>query len=365
ISQAVQEGLNQVDILLLSGGLGPTRDDITKHTLSDIFGGDWHWDEETVAFLEERAQLRNRPLNERTRQQAYVPTSCTVLPNRMGTAPGMLFEQAGKQVFVMPGVPYEMLHLLETQVIPRLQAAHEASVFQRKVLRIANVPESEAARRIEPLEDAFPSHLSLSYLPREDGLWLELVSQASKEQAETAKAELVAQFSLLQGAFAKEWYADSEASIASLLLDLLKANNKQLAVAESITGGRITAEIVSVSGASEAFRGSVTAYATDLKSSFLEVPVDLIATHGVVSEAVAKAMAESVRKQLGADVGLATTGIAEGTDEESGQVWIGFSSANGQVAKQVPLIYNRQVNLRRATQYALQFCLQNFPQTLG
>jgi PncC family amidohydrolase len=226
------------------------------------------------------------------------------------------------------------------------------------VLRLSGVPESEAAARLDVLEETFPPELSLSYLPRRDGLWLELSVRSSQEQAAAAGRTLEEMTAKVAAIFAAELYATDESPLSQLLLSLMDQQQVTLAVAESITGGRIAAELVGISGASRVFRGGVTAYATAIKESLLAVPAALIAQHGVVSAEVAMAMAEGVRQRLGADFGLATTGYAEAPEGGQAEVWIGFASESGQEARQDRLVYDRTVNLDRATQYALQFCFE-------
>ncbi|MDX2286088.1 MAG: CinA family nicotinamide mononucleotide deamidase-related protein [Bacteroidia bacterium] len=356
ILDAVESELSRSEIVLTSGGLGPTKDDITKHTLAEWAGGGWVWHQPTLEALEQRFAARGRPLNDLTRRQALVPEACEVVFNLRGTAPGMAFRRAGKLLVSMPGVPFEMLHMLEHAVVPLLQGAFPADAFRSFAVRMTDIPESEAAARMEALEPQFPPELSVSYLPRLDGLWIEVSMRHPDPEAAAAGAQRYGQ--LVAELFADKLYTTGDRPLAAELGALLRERGLTLAAAESMTGGRLSAALVSVSGASDYYLGGVTAYAVPVKMAVLGVPEADIQTHGVVSEAVAKAMAEGVRRALGAQVGLATTGLAEADGGQRPQVWIACAAPDGVQARRLELYYDRQVNIEYAANYAMNFCLK-------
>lgn len=363
IIDAVQTELQHSRVVIISGGLGPTKDDVTKHSLARWFGSELAKDIPTEQALEARYANSGRTLNPLTRQQALVPIGCTVLPNALGTAPGMAFEKEGRWVYALPGVPYEMLHLLEAQVIPHILTQFAGGAFRRRVLRLAGLPESDAADRMAALEAQLPAGLDIAYLPRQDGLWLEFTTHRADGDGVAADATLAAAWPILQAGLAEFIYAEGDAPLAQLLGEELLQRDWTLAVAESLTGGTLAAKIVSISGASRYFMGGVDAYAIRVKSSLLEVPPEMIAEAGVVSSAVAEAMAQGVRKLLGTDMALATTGEAEASKGNPGEVWIGYADAHQSDSQHAILRYTRTVNMERAAYYALQFGLKKVKAT--
>ncbi|RMG62500.1 MAG: nicotinamide-nucleotide amidohydrolase family protein [Bacteroidetes bacterium] len=355
IQAAVTAERAQAELVLISGGLGPTRDDITKHALAELTGCPLRWDEGLREQLAARYAARGRELNPLTAQQALVPEGWTVLPNAIGTAPGLSWRQDGSWLVAMPGVPFELLHIVEHELIPRLQQAFPAEAFAQRVIRLHGITESAAASRMEQLEADLLAGLEVSYLPRHDGLWIELGGRLggveaphTLESASRAVADL----------FADTCYARSDAPVAALFLDACRGRGLTLAVAESLTGGQVAASLVQISGASEVFRGSVTAYDPAVKVQLLEVPAHWIQDPGVVSAPVAEAMAEGVRRLLGADIGLATTGLAEPDGDRPAQAWIGYADARGRGSEHTYLRYPRTVNITRLAQQALIFALK-------
>jgi nicotinamide-nucleotide amidase len=360
IRRTLQQEMKHARVVLVSGGLGPTKDDITKQCLANLFDSPLQLHEPTLRYLEERYQQRNRSFSERNRAQALVPASCEVLPNPKGTAPGMLFRKDGCLLISMPGVPFELFFMLEQEVIPRLREHLAADVFQQKVIRIRRVPESEAAVRVEAFEASLSPQIEISYLPRRDGLWLEFgIRGKEEEQGEMVQALEQAE-ALTRLHFGDQVYAVGTEPLPALLGQDLKRRGLRIAVAESLTGGLVAAEMVSVSGSSDYFQGSVTAYATEIKSSVLGIDPSLIKEAGVVSEPVAIAMAERVRKLLGADIGLATTGLAEreADPKRPAQAWLGYADGKQSKARWEELFLDRNENRIRAANLAMIFALQ-------
>ncbi len=362
IQQTVEQEFGHSEVILMSGGLGPTQDDITKQTLKESFGGGGYvLHEPTLAHLRERYRKRGRALNELTEQQAMVPDVCEVVRNELGTAPGMLFRRGEKMLISMPGVPFEMLHMLQNEVIPLLQRERSPNAFLREVVRITGVPESEAAQRMEALEKEapFPPEIEVAYLPRVDGLWLEIATQLPIEQKNIA-AELASTTSdRVYRQFQKEAYTRTTKDLALIVQEAFMEKGLTLAVAESMTGGMVAAKLVSISGASRYFKGGVTAYFTEVKSKVLGVSPEIIEKYGVVSEAVAQSMAEGVRQLMGADVGLAITGRAEPAENLPAEAWLGYATAKKSMTKHIDFLYRRNVNIERASNILLLTGLAN------
>lgn len=356
IKQTVKMEMAQADVVIISGGLGPTKDDMTKHTLAAMFGMKLEWHQPTMDFLEERYARFNRTLNDTTRQQALMPDGCTVLKNNHGTAPGMLFEKDGKYVFSLPGVPFEMGHLITDQVLPKLQSSpSDNQYFIQKILRVTGIPESEAGERLETIHGLFPNNMKLAYLPRRDGLWLEFqaTGPASSQEADTKLFEEL--YKKIGAAVSDKIYTEGDTDLALLLGEKLKAQNLSVASAESLTAGLLAARIVEVSGASAYYKGSIVAYETAQKTALLDVDTALIEEHGVASQAVAKAMALGVKSKLGADVGISTTGLAERNDETGTppHAWIAVAHPGGVAARHVRLYGDRNETRARCAELAM------------
>lgn len=356
IWQALEAEIAENDVILMSGGLGPTADDITKKTIAEYFGVGMREDAATVQLLQGFFEKRGRVLTERNRLQASVPENCEVLLNKRGTAPGMLFRIGEKMLVSMPGVPFEMLYLLENEVIPRMQAAFSTDIYHNHILRLWGIPEASVADRITAIEDTLPHELDISYLPRLDGIWLELTLRG--KDAHHLQTEMQSAVHTLSTLLKDFVYAEGTETASQMIQNKCLAQNATLAVAESATGGNIAARLVANAGASQYFKGSVTAYFTEMKTQILGVSPQLIETHSVVSSEVAAAMAENVRKRMGTTYGLATTGyITPPQKEDAGYVWIGFASDAGTFTHKETMFNDREVNLARASEAALIFML--------
>ena len=362
ISAVVKQEMAQHEVVLLSGGLGPTRDDRTKQCLAKLFDSDMHWHEPTLRWLEQRYTQHGRDLSEKNRLQAYVPVACQVLPNALGTAPGMWFERAGRLLVAMPGVPFEMLHILEQEVIPRLKQRFSTLIHLGHVLRLFDLPESEAAHRLEPIYEYLPEGVSIAYLPSSGGVSLEFGLRAEEGAATEAKAQLEEVVRQVKTLLTGHIYAEDGRPLPVLVAEALQRSGQTLAVAESLTGGWLSSLLVSVAGASNWFKGGITAYLPEVKEQCLGVSHQSIEMHSVVSAPVAEEMAQGVRDRLGADIGLSTTGYAEPDEasEITPHVWIGYAGPEGGASKRMRLLYTRNINRERATHYALMFLLNHF-----
>lgn len=361
IVAAVESEMQNADVVLMSGGLGPTSDDITKKTLAEIFGAQLVMHQPTLELLRGYFERRGKKISPRNEEQALVPDNCEVLLNLRGTAPGMLFRKEGKILVSMPGVPHEMLYLLENEVIPKIKQSFEKVHFQNHIFRVIGIFESNLADKIRDIEENFPPCLDISYLPRIDGIWLELTVRGAEKETENLTEILQKNVLLLRERLSDFLYTEGKLSLEEEILQLCKGKNVTLAVAESITGGTITSKLVKVSGASNYLKGGITTYFTETKTQILGVNTEIIEKEGVVSAEVAMKMAEGVKNLFKTDFAIATTGYAEPPVKgEFGSVWLGFAGKNGELqAQRQTLPYDRQNNIERAACLAMIFLLQN------
>lgn len=352
--------LDRHEVVLITGGLGPTKDDITKKVLLDHFGGEMTVHEPTLRRIESYLSMRNRRLLESNRLQSFVPSSCTVIDNFNGTAPGMAFERDGKIVVSMPGVPLEMQYLMQDGVLPLLQSRYPSLRMLTRMVRTAGIPESRIAERMEEIEADLPEGLQVAYLPGYDGTKIELRLKADRQAApEKAIAEGQRRIADL---FSKYTYALVDKNPDTLLAELLLARQITMATAESCTGGAIAAKMVEHSGMSAVFKGGVVAYMRETKEKILGVPPATIDEFGIVSGEVAKAMAKGARERLGTDFAVSITGIAEAPADappaELPQAWIGYADANGEQAIHIKLFRQRKQNIEVAANAVLIYALR-------
>lgn len=339
IRTTLEHALATSDAVLMTGGLGPTKDDITKKTLCEFFGSTLVENEEALANVKRIFDMRGYPLTEINRQQSWVPECCTMINNILGTAPGMWFEYEGtkdrkesnctKQVVVsLPGVPFEMINLMETEIVPRLQKHFKTDYILNKNILVQGIGESFLSDRIEAWELALPKSIRLAYLPQAGMVKLRLTARG------TDKALLQQQIDeAVKGLYplAGEFIAGEDLeSLPELVAYTMKKAGKSLATGESCSGGAIASKLTALAGASEYFKGGVVAYSNEVKECALGVRHETLLAHGAVSEETVREMVEGVRKRLGADFAIATTGIAGptgGTDKKPvGTVWIAVAS---------------------------------------
>jgi nicotinamide-nucleotide amidase len=354
IRDAVSEALARTGAVLTTGGLGPTRDDITKRVVAELFGAALEFNQDVWAALVERfARLERTPVAS-NRTQAEVPRGATVLPNRWGTAPGLWLEGLPGLVILLPGVPFEMRRLLEHEVIPRLTSRSTGGVIRSLLVRTSGIPESFLAERLGEIErDIAP--LTLAYLPGLEGVDLR-VSAWNLEPEETDR-RLRAAADELRARAGSCVYGEGESDLAALVLEQARSKGLKLGVAESCTGGLLGARLTEIPGSSEVFVGGIIAYDNRLKVELLDVSPALIAEHGAVSEPVARAMATGAARRCGADAALSVTGIAGpggGTPSKPvGTVWLGCSLNGAVEARRVLFTGSRHDIRARAAQAAL------------
>ena len=326
IRAGLAEALDRAGFVITTGGLGPTRDDMTKTVVADLLGKRLVLDEQLLAGLEARFKRLGRPMPAVNRTQAEVPEGATVLPNPRGTAPGLWVEDArGRVVVLLPGVPREMRGLLVEEVLPRLVARHagEPPVVLSRTVRTTGIAESALAERVGPIEPEI-APLTLAYLPSVEGVDLRVTAWGLG--ARDAEARLAAVVERLRAAVGEHGYGEDAADLAAVVLDALRGGRHRLGVAESCTGGMIAERVTNIPGASATFIGGVVAYADVVKTAALKVPIETLEAHGAVSEQTVRAMAEGAQRLFSADCTMAVTGIAGpggGTpDKPVGTVWL-------------------------------------------
>lgn len=360
IVEALKNAEKNADLVILTGGLGPTKDDITKNTLCEYFNTTLVFHEATFKQIENRFLKRNIDLNKLNRDQALVPKLCTVLPNKTGTAPGMWFEKNNIIFVSVPGVPFEMKYLIEHEVLPRLQKNGKRKAIYHKTVLTQGIPESMLAEKIEAWETSLPGNIKLAYLPNPMSVRLRLTAIGTNKIVLQQQVE--AEIENLQQIIPESIYGYNNETMAGVIGKILKKLEKTLAVSESCTGGYISHLITSIPGCSVYFKGSVTAYSNQVKQNILGVKEISIKKYGAVSGEVAKEMALGVKKNLNSDYAVATTGIAgpEGGTEEKpvGTVWIAVAGEHKIIATKFVFGNNRERNISRSGQTALQILRQ-------
>lgn len=351
IVQAVNDALSRADIVLMTGGLGPTKDDITKKTLAEMFGMKLVRNEQVYEMVGKQLALRGIAFTELNQGQALVPDGCTVLPNRNGTAPGMWFERDGKVLISMPGVPFEMKALVKDEVLPRLRKHFALDANVHRTIITFGLAESILADTIASWEEALPPYLHLAYLP--SALCIRLRLSAYEIDRQKAEQEIESQIGKLSKVIPHYIIGSEDDSLESVTGTLLKTRGETLATAESCTGGNIAHRFTAMPGASEYFKGGVVAYSNEVKIALLGVDPESLNRYGAVSQSVAEQMAEGVRRATGATYGISTTGIAGptgGTPEKPvGTVWMAVATPNGVFSRRMVFGSVRSQNIERAS----------------
>lgn len=351
IVQAVNDALSRADIVLMTGGLGPTKDDITKKTLAEMFGMKLVRNEQVYEMVGKQLALRGIAFTELNQGQALVPDGCTVLPNRNGTAPGMWFERDGKVLISMPGVPFEMKALVKDEVLPRLRKHFALDANVHRTIITFGLAESILADTIASWEEALPPYLHLAYLP--SALCIRLRLSAYEIDRQKAEQEIESQIEKLSKVIPHYIIGSEDDSLESVTGTLLKTRGETLATAESCTGGNIAHRFTAMPGASEYFKGGVVAYSNEVKMALLGVDPESLNRYGAVSQSVAEQMAGGVRRATGATYGISTTGIAGptgGTPEKPvGTVWMAVATPNGVFSRRMVFGSVRSQNIERAS----------------
>ena len=335
IIRALDEAFSRVDLVLTTGGLGPTKDDITKHVLCDYFGSHLIEDPRVRAHILDLYKDRPDVLNRLTATQWLVPACADILENRVGSAPLMVFHKGDQLLACMPGVPYEMKIAMEEQILPYISYQLSAISHQtiiHKTLQVTGIPESSLAILLEEYENSMPEALHLAYLPKDGIIRLRLSSYGGLNES-----DMTTWFDRLKGLVNDYLIAESDEPLEVIVGRLLTERKQTIATAESCTGGKLASLLSKHPGSSAFYYGSVISYDNSVKEQLLGVPAELIKAHGVVSEEVVRVMAESVRKQIGTDYAIATSGIAGpsggSAEKPVGTVWMAWATPEGTTAE--------------------------------
>ena len=362
IVNALENELKVNDIVIVTGGLGPTKDDITKSALACLSGTDsYRTDERQLQIVHDILSARGLDILDINLAQASVPNTCEVIPNRLGTAPVMVFrfseERFGHKatLYSLPGVPFEALGAMPDIMSDIMQHFPVSDIYHRTIMTYG-IPESALAKLIEEWEDNLPDDMHLAYLPNQlTGVRLRLSIYGGIREEEEARIN--AQIELLKPILGTSMYSDHDDTLEGCIGRILSENGKTLSVAESCTGGNISGMMTSIPGSSGYYLGSVTSYANSVKTNVLGVPEAVIADHGAVSSECVAAMAEGVRRLTGSDFSVATSGIAGpggGSDEKPvGLVWVGVRSEKGTETYSFRFRHDRKRNIERFTASAL------------
>lgn len=361
IIEALDASTKRAEVVILTGGLGPTKDDLTKHTLCEYFNDTLIENEEILAHIEEIfKKYINTPINNQNRQQALLPSKATIFKNDHGTASGMWFEKKGQVIISLPGVPFEMKSLMNQSVIPQLQKHFIRPFILHKTIMTYGLGESAIAERIEAWENNLPQTIKLAYLPNIGRVRIRLSSVGSDEELlkNTINSEIEKLLPLINDIFVG---FEDETSLEIQIKEGFVKQQKTLALAESCTGGEIASRLTQVAGASEYFKGCAVAYHTQSKTDLLGVSEALINKYSVVSKEVASAMAENVRKKFNATVGLSTTGNAGpskgDSNAEIGTVWIAIAIQDKIVTKKFLFGRHRERVIGKSVNKALELLM--------
>ena len=361
IIEALDASTKRAEVVILTGGLGPTKDDLTKHTLCEYFNDTLIENEEILGHIEEIfKKYVNTPINNQNRQQALLPSKASIFKNDHGTASGMWFEKKGQVIISLPGVPFEMKSLMNQSVIPQLQKHFTRPFILHKTIMTYGLGESAIAERIEVWENNLPQTIKLAYLPNLGRVRIRLSSVGSDEELlkNTIDSEIEKLLPLINDIFVG---FEDETSLEIQIKEGFVKQQKTLALAESCTGGEIASRLTQVAGASKYFKGCAVAYHTQSKTDLLGVSEALINKYSVVSKEVASAMAENTRKKFNATVGLSTTGNAGpskgDSDAEIGTVWIAIATQDKIVTEKFLFGRHRERVIGKSVNKALELLM--------
>lgn len=363
ILTAFAEAEKRADIILITGGLGPTSDDLTKPLLAKYFNCELVMNEEALAEVTAFFKSRGREMTEMNRQQAALPSACTKITNPIGTAPGMWFDRKGKIFMSMPGVPHEMKKMMTERVIPKLIETFRMPVIQHKVIRTIGIGESFLADKISVWEKSLPTHIKLAYLPSLGEVKLRLTGFG--EDAASLEKEINILAEKLLPLASEYVYGYGDEPIEVVIGKMLRDRKLTLSMAESCTGGYLSHLITSVPGCSDYFLGSMVPYAYEIKMRQLGVKPEVLEKYGAVSEQTIIEMANIVRAKFNTDIGVATSGIAGpggATPEKPvGMVWIAYSDKHQTVTKKLQISQDRAINIRMASMAVLNLIRMSLP----
>jgi nicotinamide-nucleotide amidase len=351
---AVDTAMHRADVVLMTGGLGPTKDDITKQTLCEYFHTKLVFSEEVYRNVERLLKGRVA-MNKLNRDQALVPEACTVINNRVGTASVSWFERDGKVLVSMPGVPQEMKTIMSEEIIPRLKGMFVSDLILHRTFLVRNYAESILAEHLSDWEERLPASIKLAYLPKMGIIRLRLTARG--HQGEHLEETLEAECAKLKALLGNDIMDDGDRPLEEVVGELLRRKGLTVSTAESCTGGGIAARITSIPGASDYFKGSVVAYANEVKMGVLGVSEETLKAHGAVSEETVREMVAGVKRVMQTDCAIATSGIAGpggGTpDKPVGTIWIAVAAGDKIFAMKQFSDRGREMNVERAGNNAL------------
>lgn len=355
IKYALTEASETSEIILITGGLGPTRDDVTKTVLAEYFGVGLVFSEENYSHLKNLLEPRNVPIREVHRQQCYMPANATLLENKMGTAMGMWMENGGKIYVAMPGVPYEMDYIMTHGVLPGLIAKSYSSNMYHQTIHVGGMGETEIAAIIEPLLDPLPEYISLAYLPALGTVRVRLTG--NHENADLLKNQIDDYIGQMVISLGEKVFAAGDSSLEKAIGTLLMEKGLSIGTAESCTGGNIAHKITGIAGSSVYFKGGIVSYTNSVKNSLLHVSAHTLEFHGAVSEETVREMVVGCCTALGVDLAVAVSGIAGpdgGTDElPVGTIFIAAGNSDKIFTRKLKLGKDRSRNIETASIYAL------------
>jgi len=365
IREALDDSFAKTDLILMTGGLGPTKDDITKKTLAEYYGVGMSFHQESFERLSGMFARWGRATTPAHREQCFMPDNAVVLTNKAGTAPGMWFARAGKIAVSMPGVPYEMKYLMEHEVLPLVAKTFSGKPIIHQTILTIGEGESRIAQRIQDIEEDLPAYIKLAYLPNLGQVRLRL--SATGDNLTDLKKELNARVALVEARIPEFVFGYEKDTIENVMGQLLLKNNKTIATAESCTGGLVAHRITSIPGSSAYYEGSVITYSYALKEKLLNVAPEILETYGAVSKETVDAMLKGLLENLGADIGIAISGIAGpggGTPEKPvGTIWIAVGDKNKTNSLKLQLGKSRSNNIKYTATKALdmvrRFLLEN------
>lgn len=366
IINCLDEALNSAEIIIITGGLGPTNDDITKKVLCNYFGGKLVFNESAYQNIERLFAIIKRPINEATKQVAFLPDVCTPIQNKYGTAAGMIFKKENKTIVSMPGVPFEMKAIMTDDFIPYLKEKYQLPYIIHKHILTAGIGETDIADRLVEFEQQLPNNLSLAYLPNIGAVKLRL---SAKGENKAELQQMIDEATTIIQSKLKNWIFGYDNDVfESVIGKLLLNNHLNLGTAESCTGGLIAHKITSVSGSSAYFKGSIVCYANEIKANLLGVHQSTLEQFGAVSEQTVSEMLTGCLQQLNVDVAVAVSGIAgpNGGSEEKpiGTVFIGIANKTTQSIRKFNFSKKRDINIEWSSVTALvllrKFLLEHY-----
>jgi len=356
IQKELQHSSTHADLVIVTGGLGPTHDDVTRDAVGAFLDAPLYLDDTVLEAIQQRFKKYNRPMPERNKVQAMVPKGCEILHNAYGTAPGLWYENASYSLCVLPGVPHEMKGLIQTYLLPRIKKDDRIKPVAQRTLHTLGIGESHLQELLGETKSWLPEEYKLAYLPGLGGVRLRITTTGTDYEDAIVRLKSIEQ--LIRDKVGHHIFGTDKDILEAKIGDLLREANLTISTAESCTGGLIGDRITNISGSSRYFKGGIIAYCNQVKQELLDVDEAIITQHGAVSKQVAVQMAQGVRKRLKTDIGISATGImgpSGGTpDKPVGTVWIGYADGESQFAERILIQKDRRINKKYTVMAALR-----------